>query len=121
MTNFPNSIAVSQVVCTNIFSVKNPAGHVRLYWEEATLVFVCPKIIKQKFLRFLRYGVDLVRCRQGRGPVSWTIESLIHILFLANLLHMSQMFSYCAASTLPPFRGEKIYCCFGTIPLKSKR
>ncbi|XP_039817332.1 uncharacterized protein LOC120679744 isoform X2 [Panicum virgatum] len=58
---------------------------------------------------------------QRRGAVSWTIESLIHILFLANLLHMSQMFSYCAASTLPPFRGEKIYCCFGTIPLKSKR
>ena len=41
------------------------------------------------------------------GGVSCIMESLVHILFLPQLLHMIQMFSSCAASALPPLQGKK--------------
>ncbi|KAG2595540.1 hypothetical protein PVAP13_5KG084661 [Panicum virgatum] len=55
------------------------------------------------------------------GGVSCIMESLVHILFLPQLLHMIQMFSSCAASALPPLQGKKICRCFGPVPHKSKR
>ncbi|KAG2578706.1 hypothetical protein PVAP13_6NG115406 [Panicum virgatum] len=41
------------------------------------------------------------------GGVSCIMESLVHILFLPQLLHMIQVFSSCAASALPPLQGKK--------------